>query len=127
MIELLTFAIGKSDFDKEYMISFENGTVYAEILNQNGHISRKIIVPKDYGEKLTPFENIGIYRWHKNYYVEPQNFKDNDINWALQYKEVGKNCRSISGYGKFPDNFDKLLNAIHNIFPSFKYKEFANM
>ena len=126
MIELLTFAIGKSDFDKEYMISFEDGTVYAEILNKKGHISRKTITQKDYDEKLMPLENIGIYGWHKNYYLEPKDFKENDINWVLQYKEVGKNCRSISGYGKYPENFDKLLISIYKVFPSFKYRDFVN-
>ena len=124
MIEILTFAIGKPDYDKEYTISYDGDICYAEILNTNGHLNTKKITTDAFVDKIAPFEKIDIYKWHKDYYVEPKDFKDNDISWVLQYKEVGKRCRHISGYGKFPDGWEDFLKAINNIFSSFKYKEY---
>ena len=124
MIEVLTFAIGKPDYDKEYMISYDGEICYAEILDTSDNLSTKKIKAEDFEKKILPFEQIGIYKWRKDYYVEPKDFKDNDISWVLQYQEVGKRCRSISGYGKFPDGWEEFLKAIYNVFPSFKYKEY---
>lgn len=125
MIEIITFLVGKPDYDKEYTITYEKGVCYAQILNKNGFLRTKRIDEKDFDNKIKPFEEFGIYKWRKDYYVEPKDFLDNDICWILQYKELGKRYRHIGGYGKFPDGWEKLLKAVNNVFPSFKYKDYV--
>lgn len=55
MIEILTFAIGKPDYDKEYTIYLDDGICYAQILNSKGHLSNKVIPESEYDSKIKPF------------------------------------------------------------------------
>lgn len=108
---------------------FFGGSTSVSVRLQEGHISYSVSttelfgttidsvnVPKKISDAwLTSLAKLQIKRWQGDY--SPDFAICDGTQWRLEYKEIGKQCRHISGDNAYPPNWDDFIEVMDRLAP----------
>lgn len=118
MLEHLKFNIGSyfsGNVDVTVTIKDSIVTANVESILHPDYPRERSLSKKSSNEWLLKLEALRIANWHSRY--EDDIYITDGEGWSIEYKQVGKRCRHISGYMAYPSCWAEFLDVMALLSP----------